>query len=214
MSAVLRALQGGLESMYRVSTSLDVGDFLVDDRQRLEYGAARAPEEQLFVHESGDELAISLYVNDRALEHLSRSDPRRRLDDENLDDFLLATEGVSHFVYLAQRAQAQRPVSAVELELQAEIDKWLVVLLVSWDQTGAPPADLRRRLFGDVRLLSDLSSEERDRYALANDAANEYTRALEHRFVRRGAVEDMLGELRRFYQLDLGGKLDRISRAA
>jgi len=214
MIAVLRALQGGLESMYRVSTSLDVGDFLVADHERQRYGAMRAPEEQLFVHETGGELAIGLYVNDRTLEHLQRSDQRRRLDEENLEDFLLALEGVSHFVYLAQRAQASRRVSAVELELQAEVDKWLVVLLVSWDQKGVPPADLRRRLFGDVRLLDDLSPEERDRYALANDAANEYTRALEQRFVRRGAIEDMLAELRRFYQLDLGGKLDRISRAA
>jgi hypothetical protein len=213
MSAVLRALQGGLESMYRVSTSLDVGDFLVDERERQGYGAARAPEEQLFVQQRGDEMSIGLYVNHRALEHLSRSDPRHRLDDENLDDFLLALEGVSHFVYLAQRAQASRPVSAVELELQAEVDKWLVVLLVSWDQTGTPPVDLRRRLFGDVRLLEDLSSEERDRYALANAAANDYALALERRFVQRGAVDELLAELRRFYQLDLGGKLDRISRA-
>ena len=37
MPAVLRALQGGLESMYRVETELDVCDFLVggDERDAL-----------------------------------------------------------------------------------------------------------------------------------------------------------------------------------
>jgi hypothetical protein len=116
-------------------------------------------------------------------------------------------------VYLACRAQAERPVSAVELELQAEVDKFAVALLVSWDQHGTPPPDLRERLFERVRLLPDLSFEERSRYQLANDAANEYCASLEQRFVKRGAVADMLAELRRFYQQGLAGKLDRIARA-
>ena len=123
-------------------------------------------------------------------------------------------EGVSHFVYLAHRAQAERVVSAVELELQAEVDKYAVALLVGWDQTGAPPPDLRRRLFDRVQLLGDLSDEERSRYQLANQAANEYAASLEARYVRRGAIADMLAELRRFYLLGLSGKLDRIARRA
>ncbi len=213
MTAILRALQGGLEQTYRVSTELDVGDFLVDAERSRDL-AARASEEQLLVHEVDGELSVGLYVDARALAHLERADPRQRLDDENLGDFLLALEGVSHFVYLTHRAQAKRSVSAVELELQAEVDKWLVALLVCWDQQGAPPADLRERLFRRVRYLPDLDAEERGRYQLANDAANEYTRSLEDRYVRRHAVGDMLGELRRFYSLGLAGKLDRIRRAA
>jgi hypothetical protein len=210
---ILRALQGGLEAMYRVTTELDVGDFLVDDDARRQV-TTRAPDEQLLVHEHDGEVSLGLFVDGRALDHLARRDPRVQLDDENLGDFLLALEGVSHFVYLAHRARASRPVSAVELELQAEIDKWLVALLVTWDQNGAPPADLRERLFDRVHFVSDLTPEERSRYALANNAANVYSAHLERRFVRRGAVPDMLAELRRFYQQDLGGKLDRIARAA
>ena len=52
------------------------------------------------------------------------------------------------------------------------------------------------------------------RYALANEAANEYAASLETRFVRRRAADELLEELRRFYQQGLAGKLDRIARAA
>jgi hypothetical protein len=213
VKTILRALQGGLEGVYRVSTELDVGDFLLDARGRTELSPSRHAEEQVFVHEAEGELSIGLFVEARALENLERRDPRRRLDDDNLHDFLLAAEGVSHFVYLAHRARARRNVSALELELQAEIDKWLVALLVSWDQQGGPPTDLRARLFKRVAYLPDLSPEERDRYRLANDAANEYTLSLEARYLRRRAVADMLTELRRFYQRGLTGKLDLIRAA-
>ncbi len=213
-SPLLRAIQGGLESLYRVTTELDVGDFLIDDAERRTVSLTRTPGEQLLLHEADGVVSVGLYVDDEALDRLRRRDPRVRLDDDNLADFMLALEGVSHFVYVASRARVERAVSAVELELQAEVDKWAVALLVTWDQRGAPPADLRARLFRRVRLLPDLSAEEHDRYALANEAANGYAASLEARFVHRRAVDELREELRRFYQEGLAGKLGRIARAA
>jgi hypothetical protein len=214
MPAVLRALQGGLESMYRVETDLDVCDFLVGGEERDALQLERAPREQLLIRRDDDGLQLGLFVDERTLENLAMRDPRRRLDAQNLQDFLLAVEGVSHFVYLVHRARQERPVSAVELELQAEVDKYLVALLVSWNQTGDPPADLRERLFANIRFAGDLSREERERYELANSAADEYASSLEERFVRTRAVDDMLGEVRRFYRKGLAEKLEYISQLA
>jgi len=214
MPAVLRALQGGLESMYRVETDLDVCDFLVGGDERDALQVERAPREQLLIRRDDDGLQLGLFVDERTLENLAMRDPRRRLDAQNLQDFLLAIEGVSHFVYLVHRARQERPVSAVELELQAEVDKYLVALLVSWNQTGDPPADLRERLFANIRFAGDLSREERERYELANSAADNYASSLEERFVRTRAVDDMLGEVRRFYRKGLAEKLEYISQLA
>jgi hypothetical protein len=218
MPAVLRALQGGLESMYRVETDLDVCDFLVggEGRNALRPSMTieRAPREQLLIRPDDEGLQLGLFVDERTLENLAMRDPRRRLDEANLQDFLLAVEGVSHFVYLVHRAKQDRPVSAVELELQAEVDKYLVALLVSWNQSGEPPPDLRARLFGRVTFAGDLSREERERYELANSAADEYAASLEDRFVRSHAVDDMLGEVRRFYRKGLAEKLEHITQLA
>lgn len=207
---VLRALQGGLESMYRVETHLDVCDFLVAA------ATGRAPKEQLLVRQTADEMEIGLFVAEDTLENLSARDPGQCLDDRNLQDFLLVVEGVSHFVYLAHRAAAERPVSAVEMELQAEVDKYLVSLLLLWAQSGGPPEKgaLRHRLFDRVAFAGDLSLEERGRYQLANRAASSYTASLEKRFVGNRAVDDMLAEARRFYRKGLAGKLAEVSRLA
>lgn len=208
MPRVLRALQGGLESLYRVETDLDVCDFLVGEP------IGRAPREQLLVKQAGSEMELGLFVDERTLENLTLNDPSRRLDERNLQDFLYAVEGVSHFVYLVHRARLERPVSAVELELQAEVDKYLCALLVTMSQTGGVPESLRLRLFAEVRFAGDLSPEERERYELANTAAASYAAALEERYLRHRAVEEMLAEARRFYRKGLQEKLAHITQLA
>jgi hypothetical protein len=210
VAAILRALQGGIESLYRVETDLDVCDFLVGN------GTQRQAREQLLIRQHEGEMHLGLFVDERTLENLAFRDPARRLDELNLQDFLRAVEGVSHFVYLAHRAQMDRPVSAVELELQAEVDKYLVALLVWWNQLGEPPDGLRERLFHRVTFAGDLSAEERDRYQLAHNAALSYVRSLEDRFLRTREVrgDDMLAEARRFYRKGFAQKLEHITQLA
>jgi hypothetical protein len=210
--AVLRRLQLGIETLYRVETQLEVGAFLIDDEQRRRAGVRRAPREQLLLRQEDGELALGLFVDGAAIANLGRHDPARGLHEQNFGDFCLAVEGVSHFVYLALCAAGHRPVSALELELQAEVDKFVCCLLVQ-----GPEPDLRRRLYGDVTFHADLDAEERDRYRTANEEAGRYTATLERRFVREDrlqAIDAMLAELRRFYRLSLAGKLGAIARAA
>jgi len=202
---MLALMQRGLEQLYRVQTDLDVDDFVIDEATRDAFGTQRAPREQLLVREAGGELELALYICPRALANLATNDPRARLDASNLQDFLLAVEGVSHFVYVAYCARQERPVSALELELQAEVDKYVTCALI----TGA---DLRDRLFSQFTLDPAMAEDERERYLVANENARAYADALHGRFVARGAVPELLGEVRAFYRLGMAAKLDRIRR--
>src|SRR5688572_13022142 len=208
---MLDLVQRGLEGLYRIDTQLDVRDFLIDQAAREALGVARQPREQLLVAERDGDLELGLFVDRRALDNLAENDPRDGLDATNLGDFLLTVEGVSHFVYLAWRARADRSVSALELELQAEVDKYVTCLLTTWPKA---PADLRATLFERFELAPDLDGEERDRYLAANANARSYAASLDTRFVARGALGDMLEELRRFYRLGSAEKLSHIAQAA
>lgn len=207
---MLARLQKGLERMYRIESELSVDDFMIDERARRELGVARAPREQLLVSEEGGEVSLGLFVDERALSNLAENDPGRRLDDSNLGDFLLAVEGVSHFVYVTWRARHDHRVTALELELQAEVDKYVTCLLCGHIDRSA---ELRRRLFEEFSFEPDLDDEERDRYRTANSNAQRYSASLERRYVNVGRITEMLGELRRFYRLPLDGKLDHIRAA-
>ncbi|MSP62031.1 MAG: hypothetical protein EXR72_17205 [Myxococcales bacterium] len=210
MTRVLVEVQQALESLYRVEPANDVRDYVITEEHRGALHLDRAPREQLLLREAPGELEIGLFIDQRALRRLEPG-----LDDANLGEFLLAVEGVSHFLYVMVRARAGRPFSGLELELQAEVDKFLLVLLIAWAAHRGPPERLserlRDRLFSRVRFHADLSDEERDRYTTANAAAFEYAASLETRYLRRHAIPDMLGEMRRFYRLGCADKLDLIA---
>ena len=212
-AAPLWRVQRGLEELYRVHTGVEIGDFVVGAELRDALVAARRPREQLLVCEAEGEMALALFIDPRALANLVSHDPARRLGDHNLGDFLLVIEGVSHFIYAIRCARAERPVSQLELELQAEVDKYVTCLLAT--EPGAEvSAALRRRLFDDAAYEPDLDHDERDRYRAANDNAQRYAAYLEQAFVVPRRIPEMLGELRRFYRLGLAGKLGSIARAA
>jgi hypothetical protein len=204
---VLSQMQSMLERFYDASVDLDVQDYLLTDRGRVAAWAGtscdEARDEQLLLHESADGLRLGLYVDEAVLDRLAQADPHRELNDGNLADFCTALEGVSHFMYVAFCAMRERCVSLLELELQAEVDKYAMALVLMTEQSqGRFPAGLHRRLFHDVSFLPDLEPEELRRYHNANRWAARFCRRLEERFlrVRRQRPEAWVGELRRFYR--------------
>ncbi|MGE0870572.1 MAG: hypothetical protein AB7P03_18550 [Kofleriaceae bacterium] len=209
----LARVQRGLEALYRVETGIEIDDFVVDGAMRDELVSSRRAREQLLVCEDDGELSFGLFIEPRVLDNLAAHDPGARLDDRNLGDFLLAVEGVSHFIYTAWCARIDRPVSQLELELQAEVDKYITCLLAMVPEPEVS-ATLRRRLFIDSVYEADLDGEERERYRAANDNALRYAAWLEGRFVTRRRIPEMLAELRRFYRQGLAAKLSTIARAA
>ncbi len=210
----LARMQRGLEALYRLETGLEIGDFVVGEEVRDFLVPRRRPREQLFaLSEDGEETQLALFVDPAAIANLEARDPSHRLDDSNLGDFLLALEGVSHFVYIVCCARTGRLVSQLELELQAEVDKYVACLLTRSPEL-AVSASLRRRLFGDVEYEPDLDSDEHARYRAANDNAHRYAAWLETTFVEPRRIPEMLAELRRFYRQSLASKLATIARAA
>lgn len=204
----LARVQRGLETLYRIDTGLDVHDFIVDEDVRDAVVTARRPKEQLLVCEEEGEMSLALYLDSSVLANLG-SGP----SDHNFGDFMLAVEGVSHFIYTICCARAERPVSQLELELQAEVDKYITCLLSATPETGVSAA-LRRRLFADAAYEPDLDADESERYRAANDNAQRYAAWLEETFVARRKIPEMLAELRRFYRQGLAAKLSTIARAA
>jgi hypothetical protein len=197
----LHRMQRGLEAMYRVETGVAVDDFVIDAAAREAVSPTRTPREQLLVADDGGELSIGLFLDDDAR-------PAR-----TLGDFLLALEGVSHFVYAIVCARGERRVSALELELQAEVDKYVTCVLHG-DADAGGSARWRRRLFEEIAYEPDLDDDEAARYRAANQNAMRYATSLERRFVATRRVPEMLGELRRFYRLGLADKLAHIAHAA
>jgi hypothetical protein len=144
---------------------------------------------------------------------LAIADPIVRLHDGNVADYWTALEGVSHFLYLAWNAGHDRPVSLLELEMQAEIDKYVVSYWLMREQLpGRFPAELLSLLFERTRIDSRLARGRESLYRDASRYAEKFCRRLEQSL--RGARGDsdgqVLAELRRFYRLTNARKVAHI----
>lgn len=189
--ALAGRIQSGLERLYRLDRAADVDAFVM----RAEEGEREA----LFVREAEDGV-LEMRLRLPALEGAFSSGDR-------LDPVCQIIEGVSHFVYLADRAARNREATQLELELQAEVDKYVVLAasLDGFDEVASKK--LRARLYDEVSFEHDADTELGERYRVANDYARRFTARLERDYVSRARFGELHKELRRFFHLGQGEKL-------
>jgi len=149
--------------------------------------------EHLVVRELSDTLEIAVLLPKEAIE---------AEESVSLDVYCQVAEGVSHFLYLIERVRRGLPTTQLELELQAEVDKYVVVANAESSAGAASASRLRQKLFERIDFLHPEGSERGDRYRLANRLAS--------RFVRRLDAGGSTIALRRFYD---AGQREKIEMA-
>jgi hypothetical protein len=225
----LEVLQHALAELYRVEDVTPVSAFVLDEESlgTMAQQGAVAPRpgarEEVFVLDDGHEVSVALYLDERAREAACDAvvDGGVRLCPERFADFCVALEGVSHFMLMAHRAAHDRPVTQLELELQAEVDKYVVARLFPWTRqlqmtaSGEeprvtahvdtamenPPAHaVEAVLFEDYSLANHLHAEQAERYVTATRLAHRYCRRLEHRYLRPRRETELQRDLTHFYR--------------
>jgi hypothetical protein len=177
----------------------------------MEQNGERKTKEKLLVLEEDEKLNIALYLDAEIMSLLGRDDPTVQLHDGNLPEYLLALEGVSHFLYLTYHAAQKRGISLFELELQAEIDKYVTTAaILSRQRGGRIPIELRQWLFDKPHFDEGLKGAQLDRYRDANRYAGKYCLALERRYLKGKPGAGLSTELMRFYRMSRGEKIRRI----
>lgn len=194
-------IQRHLEAIYDVDAP-DVRDFLVhEDEVRSTCGELRAAREWVLVRQDDDGVGIGVWFHPDDLGAVAERTPSAAVA-EALPAWAALTEGVSHFLLLVRRMCRDETVSLLELEAQAEVDKYVTARL------HGRPEEARRVLHAP--LAPDLAAHERERYAEAGRLARRYATHLE----RIQGVDALLAELRRFYRLSGHARMERLRHAA
>lgn len=215
MNELFGLLQSELQTVHGLSCRHRVEDFILSSQALSSLGVQiPSRDEELLVMEQGGELSLGVYYAPSLLNRMKGvAHDVEALLAQGLHVFCLALEGVSHFLYLIHRATVPRPVSLLELEVQAEIDKFALASLHLW-RTGreASVRRLVRQLFDEVSFLPQLTAEEHERYKHANQVARTYARSL-LRFFEAGRMEALLADLRWAYRLGGSEKLGYLGRS-
>jgi hypothetical protein len=203
---LLQHMQSLIAQLNDVHVTHDVSGYVIS------HGHTAATDEQVYVVDTADGVDIALYIDPVVLSRLQMHNPIDQLTDANLADFCTALEGVSHFQYLSWCIEHGRSVSLIELELQAEVDKYTTALWLLLKQTcGYFPHGLHARMFSHVSFAKGLDPLALNRYEEANRHAALYCQQLDQRYLRcrQRRVEKWMRELSGFYRSSHHAKLRR-----
>ena len=204
---MLRRIQAHLEAIYRIKAP-DITQFQIDAQQLIEVMGEnlRSADEWVLVREKEGVLDLAVFVAEDHIQALSVAADPREAAQQAFPAFCAATEGVSHFLMLIERVRRCEPVSLLELEAQAEVDKFVSARLHLPDQS----AELWRRLFHEAELSEGLTVDEAARYKEAGRLAAGYCAALEG----APSVDHILRILRGFWRDSGAKRLDIMRRLA
>ena len=206
-----------------VQVGINLEDCLID-RQRcgqLSRAAGASARElselaRTFLRKSHDRLHIGIYYSRWLIEQLEKHDPRKGVTDENIRCLIAFVEEINHALHAA--IQFQRGVREIasedfarNLELQAQVDTYLVLLLfVAFFRKTQKVSRTDRRwlrfhLFSRHTPHAYADANLRGRYLETTELAEQYTLFLD---ALNGARR--VDEIRLFHALDYQAKKQHI----
>jgi hypothetical protein len=198
---MLQTLQRWIEGTYRLEPQASVSDFLIDRRlleDHLPEGHPyRRAEEVVLVAGEAPDLHLGLYF------HSALRAEGACLGEAGAHQVSTLLEGVSHLLLVIHRLQRREGLTQLELELQAEVDKYLFLSLV-------PEAGLAEEAKVHLRRPADLQGLDegrRETYEAARRLAYRYCLSLERRYLAPRSFDGLYRELRHFYRLSHWQKL-------
>src|SRR5213083_2480608 len=143
-----------------------------------------------FLRHAGDQLYVGIYYSRWLIEQLERHDPRSGLSDSNIRSLIVFVEELNHALHAAlQFKNGARQIASEEfardLELQAQVDTYLVLLLfVAFFRKTQRVSRTDRRwlrfhLFSAENPGAFQSTNLRSRYLETTELAARYTEFLD-----------------------------------
>jgi hypothetical protein len=169
-----------------------------------------------FLRRADDQLYVGIYYSGWLIEQLERHDPRAGLSDRNIRSLIMFVEEINHALHAALEFKNGRREIGTEdfarnLELQAQVDTYLVLLLfVAFFRRTQRVSKVDRRwlrfhLFARQCPNAFADANLRSRYLEVTELASSYTYYLDTlNGMRR------LEEIRRFRSLEYPEKMRHI----
>ena len=169
-----------------------------------------------FLRRADDQLYVGIYYSRWLIEQLERHDPRRGINDANIRCLITFVEEINHALHAALHFQrGVREISSEDfarnLELQAQVDTYLVLLLfVAFFRKTQKVSRTDRRwlrfhLFSSQNATGYADANLRGRYLETSELAASYTLYLD---ALNGARR--VDEIRIFHALDYPAKKQHI----
>ena len=191
--------------LYAIDTPYRAEDFLTNTHPEgsVQYDGA-------LLIKQGPLLELGIYFSptiQNQISHIPEDQNLATIPQGTLNAYLVTAEEISHFHYFLFHSEQGRPVSQLELEIQGEIDRFLLCFLSSKNpETDFEP--LVDTLFEHYRLRQNLAPEQVERYDVASSLAKNFVLKHLRQLKSERHREAMVGFLRRYYRMASREKLE------
>lgn len=169
----LRQIQVELEQLNGIENPHDVRDFV-----RL-----NESENALVVREEGDDAEVAVLLHDALVQSYEGASFPNDFEFSQLADLSIIIEELSHFCLYCAKATNDRSLSPIEMEVQAEVDKFALALRwLEAENEEALKHRIYEQIFENYHFREELSDRARLRYQEAHLIAKNFCR----QFVRNG----------------------------
>lgn len=176
---MIQHIQKKLQHLYRLHDMPCVEDYFIQRETILSFGLLDRPQVVVFFEKEGANVGV--YLGQDEFEHAS-----------TWSRFAVYTEEISHFLFLMWRLQHDQELSLLDLEVQGEIDKFLLTA----DMWGVDHTTMEQT-FGRYDLHDELSQAEKKRYHHAHFLGKGFAKNIITKKWRYGT---MMRFLREFYR--------------
>lgn len=212
---LIQKIQSQLETVYGIKINEQAEDYLIEQdalKNLLPQNQSASAHKELFLvnpNPRDETLEVALFFDAELRHNLEVNNPLERLSRDNISDFCSLIEGVSHFVYYIHKAQMACEVTQLEMELQAEIDKFVLLCLLTDSLSQDSATHLLELLFENYNLHEHLTHDQIQRYHTASRLACQYCFRLAKNMSPE-KMNDLKAELREFYSLPQQQKIRQI----
>lgn len=182
---MIQLIQKKIETIYRLEQCPQAQHYLITEQQLSLF--EKEPTPQILFSESDDDVSLGIYLGNKIQDSLKKS-----IKTFSFQDFCVMSEEISHYIYLVWSKSNGKKLNLLDLEIQGEIDKYILAREVYKSNDG-----WISRIFSDFLLRDHLDMESKERYLEANRLAKKLMQYLHKKKFSKSKTVDWL---RHFYR--------------
>lgn len=209
MKKIIKLIDRAIKKLYGLDFSFTADHYLINSMPEKIHKSFYHSQHQgaLYLYSENnltDECDIGIYLSSRVKLHLKSflHWKKNNWSHSQLSAFCVATEEVSHFNYFLNASLQDKKVTQLDLEIQGDIDKFLVTYFANCYQrkdNSSIFTDLYEKLFVNFKLSNQLDEKRKLRYLKANSEASKFITNLKPEIIFGSLKENALKILRKHY---------------
>lgn len=154
---MIHILQRKIEEIYRLHTCPEAQKYVLSPKEFKKFIKSSQSPQVIYVDE-GEDATMGIYLGKNLFHQI-----RNKSKVFSFQDFCVMAEEVSHFIYLIWSKSNEKKINLLDLEIQAEIDKFVLASHFFRSEDV-----IFKKMFETFTLRKNLHKDEQDRYFTAN----------------------------------------------